>query len=588
VIDVKRRRQRGQVLPLFALFLVVLFAFAALAIDVSSALSARRFYRSVADGAALAGAQDLQLPGSRAVGPAQRIRGRQHAMDDLVSELGIVGALPAQCDTSTDADVPDTCVLPGTNFHVSIKAGTAAIACQSCDPLRSVQVGLRNANFPLTFARVLGQSTWNVGITSVAGMAYAKSYAVVTLRPPKANGNTFVVNDIDLNGNGTTVNVRNGDVGSNANMTYSGTGTVLNIDSGYGMFYFDPYFAPKWYTNPPYPPAQIVQQIGTLIQDPGYNYPAMRGVNGRATCSSGPADCAPTFDDARTSQYATIPGVERADEVGSACEAQLAKVDPTRYTWITSYSRDNIFCFSPGIYLSGTGSKNANITIGTGQVGLLEPGAYYLRSGMTVTGNGSRLIGGYDPGQPGVALMFDEAPGTVNCPGCNLNGNSADTIALNAGTKFPSGTPGSAATAAIDWNNQLVRTSGPSSPTPQILMSILVKKDTDSASVSGGSGCVIPISVPFIEPSDCNDSNNKTVKIGGGGQLDVEGVQYMPTDNATITGSSDGRGTIGQIIAWTVTYNGGTTINQQGVGAQGPGTLRLDGACTAPGTPCNP
>ena len=83
-----RMRQRGQVLPLFALFLVVLLAFAALAIDVSGALATQRFYRSVADGAALAGAQDLQSPGSRTVTPVKREVARRHAMDDLRSELG--------------------------------------------------------------------------------------------------------------------------------------------------------------------------------------------------------------------------------------------------------------------------------------------------------------------------------------------------------------------------------------------------------------------------------------------------------------------------------------------------------------------
>ena len=34
------------------------------------------------------------------------------------------------------------------------------------------------------------------------------------------------------------------------------------------------------------------------------------------------------------------------------------------------------------------------------------PGVYYLKEGMDV---GGRVIGGYEPGQPGVALMFDEA-----------------------------------------------------------------------------------------------------------------------------------------------------------------------------------
>jgi hypothetical protein len=573
----RRRGLRGQVLPLFALFLVVLFGFAALAIDVSGAYSARRSYRSTADAAALAGAQDLQVPGSRTVTAAERRVARQHAMESVRSQLGNTGTLPAACTPGSppyDIDITDACVLPGTSFHVSIRAGVypgqaQPIACQNCDPARSVQVGVRNASYSLTFARVLGQSTWNVGVVSVAGLAFGRSYAVVTLRPPKATGSTFTVNDIVLNSNFTVVNVRNGDVGSNANMDYSGTNAVMNIDSGYGMYYFDPYFAPQWYPSAPIPPTQIVQQLPQLIKDPNYRYPDMTG--------------APVFDDARASNHAAEAAVERAD-ADPSCLTLAQSIDATRYTFMTAQlaTPDKIYCYSPGIYQSGTGSKNAQLAVATGDLAILRPGAYYLRSGADI---GGRLVGGFEPGAPGVAIMLDES-GPGNCSQCVFLGNNALTIALNAGTKFPRGTPGTAATAALDWSNTPVLTSGPFSPTPPVLMSLLVRKDTNGA--GGTQACLVPTAAPFIEPSGCQDSKNQTVSIAGGGQLDIEGVQYMPTDNVAVSGSSDGNGTIGQIISWTLTYSGSTTLNQEGTGTQGPGTLRLDAACTAPGTPCNP
>jgi hypothetical protein len=584
-----RHRHSGQVLPLFALFLVALCGFAAIAIDVSGAYSARRAYRSEADAASLAGAQDLQVLNSRTVTANERKTARQRAMSSLISQLGITGSLPGACanadpsnSSPADVDVTDACTLPGTSFHVSIRAGVypgqlAPIVCQSCDPARSVQVGLRNAAYALSFARVLGQSTWNVGVVSVAGLGFARSYAVVTLRPPKATGSTFNVNDIVLNSNGTIVNVHSGDVGSNANMDYSGVGAVMNIDSGYGMYYFDPYNAPQWYTSPPFPPAQIVQQLPTLITDPGYRYPAMSG-----------ARTAPTFDDARSSTCTTgLAGTNQAcsrADLDPTCMTEAGKIDPTKYTFMPGLllTPDKIYCYNPGIYLSGAGSKDARIDVGTGDLGILKPGAYYLKSGMQIRG---RVVGGYEAGQPGIALMFDET-GPSNCGRCVFDGNNAETIALNAGSKFPRGTAGTAATAAIDWDNQLVQTSGASSPTPPILMTLLVRKDT--AGAGGSQACLVPTTTPFIEPSGCLDSQNQTISIGGGGQLDVEGVQYMPTDNVTIVGSSDGNGTVGQIISWTLTYSGSTTLNQEGAGNQGPGVLRLDAACTAPGTPCNP
>ncbi|HYV29880.1 MAG TPA: pilus assembly protein TadG-related protein, partial [Candidatus Binatia bacterium] len=62
---IDRWPQRGQILVLTALMMVILIAITGLAIDISAAYMADRWQRSVADEAALAGAQDLQIPGSR-------------------------------------------------------------------------------------------------------------------------------------------------------------------------------------------------------------------------------------------------------------------------------------------------------------------------------------------------------------------------------------------------------------------------------------------------------------------------------------------------------------------------------------------
>src|SRR5690349_10120700 len=100
----------GQVLPIFALFLVVLLGFAALAIDVSSALSARRAYRSFADAASLAGSQDLQIGTGRSVSNAARLRARQDAIARLVSLLGATST-PASGNCDPNNDIVD-CALP--------------------------------------------------------------------------------------------------------------------------------------------------------------------------------------------------------------------------------------------------------------------------------------------------------------------------------------------------------------------------------------------------------------------------------------------------------------------------------------------
>ena len=84
----QRERESGQILVIFTLFIVVLFGIAALAIDVSRAYSDLRFYRATADAASLAGAQDLQVPDSRAVTPGDQTNARGHALEALEQRLG--------------------------------------------------------------------------------------------------------------------------------------------------------------------------------------------------------------------------------------------------------------------------------------------------------------------------------------------------------------------------------------------------------------------------------------------------------------------------------------------------------------------
>lgn len=551
-----RLHEAGQVLPIVALFMVVLLGFAALAIDVSRAYADLRFYRATADAASLAGAQDLQLVGTRTVTGTEQTRARTDALASLVQRLG---GNASACDPANPASL-SPCVLVGTPYVVTIK--TPSPSCSACDPLRSVQVSVRHPNYGLTFARVLGSTEWDVGTTSVSGLVFGKSFTVITLRPPKKLGSTFDVKDITIDG-GSHVNVRSGDVGSNSNMNYSGVNSMLTLDSGYNMFYYP---APAPDDVPEWSPTPVGIPNSQLIADPNYRYPLMAGSLGTA----------PTYTDARTSMAGPIP-LPVQNGTDPTCAAEIAKVDTTRYAVMATTLPSNVYCYNPGIY-DTSGPKQ--IKVANGQVALLKPGAYYLKGGLDVSG---ALIGGYEPGHPGVALMLDECRNT-----CTFAGNSPSlVVALNAGTKFPATYGGGvAATAAHDWDDQLVQTSGPSSPTPPILISLLVKRDRDGPAF--GSACVVPTSAPFVEPAACDANHNQTINLFGNGGIVLEGVQYAPTDNMAIGGNSGSTGRVGQIISWTLKYSGGITINQQGPGTAGNGILRIDAACSAPAEPCNP
>jgi hypothetical protein len=45
---------------------------------------------------------------------------------------------------------------------------------------------------------------------------------------------------------------------------------------------------------------------------------------------------------------------------------------------------------------------------------------------------------------------------------------------------------------------------------------------------------------------------------------------------------------VGRIVVWSIQYKGNAALNEEGAPTNSLGTMRLDAACTAPGTPCIP
>src|SRR5690242_10071612 len=167
--SVLRRSGRGQILALFALMLVGLLAITALAFDVSNAYASRRAFRTASDSAALAGALDLQVTGTRQVGATQYSNARVHAAQSLQKDFNVA---PNCVLTGNRSD----CTFPGLPYVASIVTPLpSGASCVSCDPARSVQVSVGNPTFTLTFARALGLGQWNVAVTAVAGLQFAHS-----------------------------------------------------------------------------------------------------------------------------------------------------------------------------------------------------------------------------------------------------------------------------------------------------------------------------------------------------------------------------------------------------------------------------
>jgi hypothetical protein len=94
--------------------------------------------------------------------------------------------------------------------------------------------------------------------------------------------------------------------------------------------------------------------------------------------------------------------------------------------------------------------------------------------------------------------------------------------------------------------------------------------------------------VGLVEPASCNDNQNQTIRLTGGGNIFLAGVQFAPTDNAHLTGNSGQKADIGAFWAWTIQFSGGTEFNLASSNAAVTGVLRLDPACSPTVSVCNP
>lgn len=531
---------RGQILPLFALLLVVLCGFAALAIDVSSAYSARRTYRSIADAAALAGAQDLYETGTRLIGTASYAKARADALASVRAQLGGTYS----CGADGTVRVCQLAAPDGATYRVAVRSPLAAGTCESCDPIRSVGVDVARPAFPLSFARVLGFDDVAVGAKAVAGLRIKKSYTIVTLRPPDSS-RTADNQAIKFGGTSTVVRVVSGDVASNGNMSYNGGDEQLELDAGFDFDYYDPYrVGPQWTTVRGTAPAGAV--LAEPIQTPDWTIPVRPGTY------PSPAPLTPATSALCKGEVDYLRG---SANYGSYLPATVTDAQ--------------IQCWLPGSYpggpiiggqdvvvlLSGLGTPNATV----------NGGVFFFPGGLTVKGG---LIGGYRPNDPGVALVFGPDQPFSNSTDTRF---PTDLIALNAGSRnLATGTGGTEAAPARYGtlfggglrNKPIENEAG----RPLTIL------------VAGSGACTVA--------NHANCSSSKVMKLTGGAAIYLAGVQYAPEDDAQVSGKSGSAGFIGQIWSWTLTYVGNSTIYQGGADAARPGSVRLDAACSSSATRC--
>jgi hypothetical protein len=535
----------GQVLVITALMMTVLLGVTALAVDVGMALLSERWQRSVADAAALAGAQSLQKPNSRDLpDAADQGKARENAMIVLQDQLGGTSASPT-CFTSAG------CELTGSPYHVSVQ--TPSPSCVDCVPRRAVQISIWQPNFGLVFAPIFGIDEWTVRSTSVAGMVVAPQYGLVTLRPSqlRPNGSDANRDDIVVTG-GSKVVVGNADIATNSNAVCSGALSEIDVDAaaGFDIHHFGAgaaWIAPPGNCLDPPPGFQVT----TLVADPEYPIPARTGAIPYADADAGEADA-------------------------STCAAEQLLV-PDAYRELKTLQQINdpsqvsVTCLRPGIYEDKVTVQDPSS--GLPNALLLLPGVYFFDAGLDVA---STIIGGYEAGQPGVALVFLEAKNSSGIPGRFTTSSNTSLVALNFGTLYcPTG--GLPCPTGAEWADPADGPDGPvqtPEPNPTLLTVMVVPDPT----------CEV-VSPP---PSACNENDNKTLNLTGGGNIYLAGVQYAPSDNANLKGGSGQESDVGAFWAWTMTFDGGTTFNLTSRIPQSAGVLRIDPACSPSVATCNP
>ena len=208
ILKYKLGDQRGVVFILVAIALLVLLAFAALALDVGNVLVVRNELQDIADGAALAGARTL---------------GRLYECDGDIVACPRKMPYPAQLTYVADVGTIVNSIqgvasvnIAGGMTGITINAGDIVIGnwdttTKTVDPITvtspdAVRVTTRrdaSANGPIStfFARILGINTVNVSATATAALTGESTAGPGGLPLPVAINKSWVADPTHCNNN---------------------------------------------------------------------------------------------------------------------------------------------------------------------------------------------------------------------------------------------------------------------------------------------------------------------------------------------------------------------------------------------------
>lgn len=551
-----RDESKGQVLALFALFLVVLIGATAITVDYGTWLKVRRDYQNVADAAVLAGGGFL----SRPIDNTKRTQARRGAWDSLNAQLGL-GLTTTDLDTLDDSNTPagSPSVYDGYRLWVStppIGATTKypGIFSGSADRYLFAWVEKENPSF---FSHIFGQGDATVSAWATAGV-FAGQFAVITLRKNGQNGPSNAT-DINLSGTNTILEVANGDVGGNWGMKLNaGSSLWLTGDADAYLVDYLSCGNSCWSANqvsdgPPTFNLEAPLQLPNFVDDPNYPLPSVlagvpNGPNPPAVPKASGTDNGPPSSAVGN---VTIAKGSILPSPGVGCTAASPKIGPG---WYHDINVSGCVVLDPIHNYSDPDDANNDGNFGMTDVpASQQAGIFYITGALNVNNN-SLVVG------DGVSLFLKK---TSNQPGLVVNGNGV--VDLNTGAS--DGTKG----FPPNLKKAAFKTDGTYSYTYNAPLSVwqYTAVNTDKTSV----GIAVYVITPAQLGDPTADANTDLVKVNAGAALSWQGILYAPHDNVELSGQPL-HDAIGQFIAWTVKLSGGTTIIQTYDGP-GEGAPRL-------------
>ena len=546
------REPKGQVLALFAVFLIVLIGATAITVDYGTWLKTRRDYQNVADAAVLAGGGFL----SRPIDNTKRGQARHAAWESLNAQLGLgltaVDIGGADPNDFTDGGLDSSSTLAGTPFTRNgyrLWVSTPPIDASTKYPGSFTAAGARylfawvEKDNPSFFSHIFGQGDRTVSAWATAGV-FAGQFAVITLRKSGQAGPANAT-DIDVAGSNTILQVANGDVGGNWGMKLNSGSSLYLV--GDADAYLQDYVScgnSCWSANQvsdgfPTFNLKTVQQLPNFVDDPNYPLPAV--VAGAPDpLVTGPIIGMPQGSGTGTSN----PNIgdltlSKGTISGTGCTATSPHIGPG---WYHDIVVNGCVILDPVHNYSDPDDSNNDGNFGMTDVPSTQrPGIFYITGQLNV-GTNAEVVG------DGVSLVFRK---DGNRPGLKTTGSAIVDINTGA-TDGVKGFPPNLKKAAFQSDGSYSYTFNTTTNVWQY-------------SANNADPAVVGVAVYVIKPDLLGnlaaDANTDLVQINAGAALSWQGVLYAPHDNITLSGQPL-HDAIGQFICWTVKLAGGTTVTQ--------------------------